>query len=872
MNAHEALLPRPVGVAVVIPVFRHAGLVVEALEAALAQVAPFGVAVVAVDDGCPHAETRVVLADYARAHPGRVACLRRPNGGLSAARNAGVEHALARFPALRAVYFLDADNRLRPGALARAMTALEADGADWVYPAIDMFGLPWAGDFGGAFSRLVQTGINPCEAGSLVHRRVFDAGVRFDAAMRDGFEDWDFFLSAAGAGFRGANLDTFGFRYRKRPESMLAESMRMEGALQHALGRKHAWMRSPRALHVIEHEEAPRYAIYLADTHVHRLTADPARPGREMTPGAFARVYWAARTAPGRHHVPPFVVATTTAALDALAAGGLLHGAFWRLERLLDHATLAVAWHDAEAVDVGVETVEDARGRHLDAGLVAIAPDCLDAVLADPMSSWIDTLVRPDCEPPVAGLRLRSPGPAPALSTSVAAPIHAFLGQIHALRRAPWREAAATAWDWRASAIPARSRAHRHARAPFEGEPGFPRLPAPGERHVGLLLPLVAFGGVEKVAIMTARALSAHGWTPHLIVLERESAALGPDWREAFESVCFLDEPGQGAWDGCRHYQGTDVPPWAVDGRHARALAALGWLDAVINCHGAAMHGAMGALRRLGVVTCASLHLADRTPCDRAVGHPYLGLAFEHAYDLFAPCSRGLADWLCGMGVPEAKVVAVENAPGYAMAEDEIAAVLDRRATRSTDRPLRALFLGRLDRQKGLDALAEAVRRTEAGAVEWRVVGKAVLDDGALPPALAGLVEPPASTPEALTRLYAWADVLVLPSRFEGLPLTVLEAMRLGVVPLASDVGALGEAVIHGETGLLVARDAGLARAMAEALAGLAADRDRLAALSRAAAAVARARDWQAATLPLARALDEAVAARRPARSPENAA
>lgn len=54
------------------------------------------------------------------------------------------------------------------------------------------------------------------------------------------------------------------------------------------------------------------------------------------------------------------------------------------------------------------------------------------------------------------------------------------------------------------------------------------------------------------------------------------------------------------------------------------------------------------------------------------------------------------------------------------------------------------------------------------------------------------------------------ADVLVLASEMEGLPLVVLEAMSQGVPVVATDVGGIPEAVTDGETGFLIApRDAG---------------------------------------------------------------
>src|SRR5690606_41660781 len=48
-------------------------------------------------------------------------------------------------------------------------------------------------------------------------------------------------------------------------------------------------------------------------------------------------------------------------------------------------------------------------------------------------------------------------------------------------------------------------------------------------------------------------------------------------------------------------------------------------------------------------------------------------------------------------------------------------------------------------------------------------------------------------------------DVFVQPSRYEGLPLAVVEAMRCGVPVVATAVNAVPDVVVPGETGLLVA-------------------------------------------------------------------
>ena len=75
---------------------------------------------------------------------------------------------------------------------------------------------------------------------------------------------------------------------------------------------------------------------------------------------------------------------------------------------------------------------------------------------------------------------------------------------------------------------------------------------------------------------------------------------------------------------------------------------------------------------------------------------------------------------------------------------------------------------------------------------------------------------------EDVADLMAAADIFVLPSRFEGLPMSVIEAMLTGLPVVATNVRGPAEQVVPELTGLLV--PPGDASALAAALGRLAAD------------------------------------------------
>jgi len=58
-----------------------------------------------------------------------------------------------------------------------------------------------------------------------------------------------------------------------------------------------------------------------------------------------------------------------------------------------------------------------------------------------------------------------------------------------------------------------------------------------------------------------------------------------------------------------------------------------------------------------------------------------------------------------------------------------------------------------------------------------------------------------------LIEQYRWANLFLFPSRHEGMPNAVLEAMASGLPVIASRIAGNEELVVDGETGLLVASE-----------------------------------------------------------------
>ncbi|MDQ6671984.1 MAG: glycosyltransferase family 4 protein [Chloroflexota bacterium] len=148
--------------------------------------------------------------------------------------------------------------------------------------------------------------------------------------------------------------------------------------------------------------------------------------------------------------------------------------------------------------------------------------------------------------------------------------------------------------------------------------------------------------------------------------------------------------------------------------------------------------------------------------------------------------------------------------------------------------PVRLLFVGGDFHRKGGPALLDWMRTSAAGQCELHLVTQAQLP---WQPNVFVHNNLQANSPE-LQKLFAKADVFVLPSMADCLAVVLMEASAAGLPIITTDVGALSEAVRPGESGLLV--PAGDSSALDAALTALTSDSQRRRRLGKASYALAR--------------------------------
>jgi GT2 family glycosyltransferase len=202
----------PPRISVLMPCFNHGAFIAEAVESVLAQTFQ-DFEIIVVDDGSTEPATREALS---RLTGPRTTVLTTANRGLPAARNHAALHASGEFYCA-----LDADDKLAPTWFEKAVRVLD-DRPDVMFVShwLETFGderWTWTPERCDLAALLARNAVN---GAALVRRRVFESAGGYDETMREGCEDWDFWLRLVEGGFHGVIIPEVLFYYRRRSDSM----------------------------------------------------------------------------------------------------------------------------------------------------------------------------------------------------------------------------------------------------------------------------------------------------------------------------------------------------------------------------------------------------------------------------------------------------------------------------------------------------------------------------------------------------------------------------------------------------------------------------------------------------------------------------
>ena len=217
-----------------------------------------------------------------------------------------------------------------------------------------------------------------------------------------------------------------------------------------------------------------------------------------------------------------------------------------------------------------------------------------------------------------------------------------------------------------------------------------------------------------------------------------------------------------------------------------------------LRCDACSINYMLGALRYADAITTVSPTYASeiQTP---EFGEGLDGVLRERSYAL-----QGILNGIDVAGFDPAtdkRIAAnytVEDRSGKAVCKAKLQEELGLEVR--DDRPL-MVMVTRLTRQKGMDLVMYALDRILAGGVQVAVLGTGDRDyeDGLryfqdkYPGTMAARIE---FDPALSQRMYAAADMFLMPSKFEPCGLSQIIAMRYGTLPIVRETGGLKDTVI----------------------------------------------------------------------------
>lgn len=227
-----------VTVSIVIPCYNHGQYIQETIDSIDAQKINYPFEIIIVDDGSSDTDTLQKLDDLKQLN---YTIIHQTNGGPGKARNTGIEISVGKY-----ILPLDADNKLNPDYINKAVPILEKNQADIVYAAPVFFGDTSIKNRQFKVRPFDDLGLvtgNCADACAIFRKEVWIKNGGYDAFMPSyGFEDWDFWITASKNNFVFHFINEKLYYYRIVPNSMISAFDNKERTvmIHRYLAKKHA--------------------------------------------------------------------------------------------------------------------------------------------------------------------------------------------------------------------------------------------------------------------------------------------------------------------------------------------------------------------------------------------------------------------------------------------------------------------------------------------------------------------------------------------------------------------------------------------------------------------------------------------------------
>lgn len=203
-------------ISIIVPCYNQAQYLEEALQSVLEQ-SYINWECIIVNDGSPDNTEEIALIWTQKDE--RFKYIYKENGGLSCARNKGIELAIGEF-----ILPLDADDKIGKNYLKLGIEAFK-DSLDLkvVYCIAEKFGIEngtWILD---EYSRITLARRNMIFCSAIYRRKDWEMVGGYDVNMKYGWEDWEFWIALLKNGGSVKKIEYFGFYYRIKEQSMIKE-------------------------------------------------------------------------------------------------------------------------------------------------------------------------------------------------------------------------------------------------------------------------------------------------------------------------------------------------------------------------------------------------------------------------------------------------------------------------------------------------------------------------------------------------------------------------------------------------------------------------------------------------------------------------